>query len=399
VSNSTKRPPKPYPEFPLYAHPAGYWAKKVLGRLHYFGRWGRVVGGKVTCLDGETWREALGTYKLQIDDLRAGRTPRVTGDGLTVGDLCNRFLTSKTRKIEAGELSPRMFEEYKLVTDMVVSAFGVNRLVDDLTADDFAQLRVRMAKRWGPYRLKVGVVRVKSVFKYGTANALIEKAVRYGSEFVVPSGTTLRRHRMKAGEKMIEAADLWTLIDAADPQMRALILLGLNCGFGNADLAMLGFTHLDLDRGWVNLPRAKTGVPRRCPLWPETVTAIRTAIEERPKPAGYAECGVVFLTERGTALVRPASGTSRSDILAVRFRYLLRRAGLGRHVGLGFYTLRRVHRTVADGARDQVAANSIMGHVDTSMAAMYRQRIDDERLKAVTDHVRAWLLAGRGARS
>ncbi|HVK17173.1 MAG TPA: hypothetical protein VM533_09500, partial [Fimbriiglobus sp.] len=63
--NSSKRPLKPYPEFPLYAHPMGYWAKKVRGTIHYFGRWGRMVGGVMTPLEGETWKEALDQYKLQ----------------------------------------------------------------------------------------------------------------------------------------------------------------------------------------------------------------------------------------------------------------------------------------------------------------------------------------------
>ncbi|MEJ7595518.1 MAG: hypothetical protein WKF77_28725 [Planctomycetaceae bacterium] len=33
-----------------------------------------------------------------------------------------------------------------------------------------------------------------------------------------------------------------------------------------------------------------------------------------------------------------------------------------------------------------------MGHEDQSMAATYRQNIDDSRLKAVTDYVHDWLL-------
>lgn len=383
---------KPYPEFPLYAHPMGYWAKKVRGAIHYFGRWGKMVNGTMTHLDGDTWRQALETYKAQVDDLQAGRTPRVPGDGLTVADLCNRFLTSKLRKVEAGELGPRMFDEYKEITDLLVGSFGANWPVDDLAADDFGRLRATMARRWGPVRLGNGVTRVKSVFKYGIDNGLIERAVRYGSEFRKPDKAVLRRHRAKAGEKMIEAADLWRLIDAADLPMKAMILLGLNCGFGNADCATLQYAHLDLGRGWVNFPRAKTGIPRRCPLWPETVAAIREAVEARPKPATYAECGAVFLRGRGTLWVRNTS-SFRSDSVSNAFRGLIKRAGLHRP-GIGFYTLRHTHRTIADGARDQVACDVIMGHADPSMAGHYRERIDDARLLAVVNHVRAWILAG-----
>ena len=33
----------------------------------------------------------------------------------------------------------------------------------------------------------------------------------------------------------------------------------------------------------------------------------------------------------------------------------------------------------------------VMGHTDTSMAGVYRERISDDRLRAVAGHVRAWL--------
>jgi integrase len=397
------KPKKPYAEFPLTPRASGKWMKKIRGQIHYFGQWAKRLEGVLTRVDNDGWEAALEEYKKVADDLHAGRTPRVQGDGLTVKDLCNHFLTAKLRKMDAGELTSLLFYDYKVITDFLVENLGGNRLVDDLAADDFAALRAAMAKKWGPVRLANSITRTKSVFKHGYETGLMDRPVRYGPEFAKPSASVLRRHRANRPAKILEANEVRALIDGAgvvgktgpewvEPNLalRAMILLGVNCGFGNADCAELPTSAVNLDSGWINFPRPKTGIARRCPLWPETIVAIRAAVDVRPKPALPRDVGRMFLSEAGTMLVTRTEKGNTKDLVGTHFTNLLTALKL-HHKQLGFYTLRRVFETIAGGAKDQVAVDLIMGHVDGSMAANYRERVDDSRLRAVVDHVRAWL--------
>src|SRR6516164_3957861 len=126
------KPAKPYPEFPLTAHPAGCWCKKIRGKLHYFGPWA----------DPDA---ALAKYLEQRDDLHAGRKPRADQGAVTVKDVCNAFLNHKRALVDSGELSPRTWREYKDACDLLVKRLGKQRVVADVGPDDFGDLRQRMA--------------------------------------------------------------------------------------------------------------------------------------------------------------------------------------------------------------------------------------------------------------
>jgi integrase len=81
----------------------------------------------------------------------------------------------------------------------------------------------------------------------------------------------------------------------AGVQLRAMILLGVNCGFGNADCGTLPLSAVDLETGWIDYARPKTGIARRCPFWPETVEALKEALAKRPTPKSPEHAGLFFI--------------------------------------------------------------------------------------------------------
>jgi integrase len=388
------KPAKPYPEFPLFPHASGQWAKKVRGRLVYFGVWADPDG-------------ALKKYLAEKDALHAGRKPRESAEGFTVKRLCNDFLNAKRGLVESGELTKRSWQDYKAACDLLVSHFGKARLVEDLAPDDFAGLRRKLAKKWGPVTLGNVIQRMRVVFKYADDADLIDRPVRYGPGFKRPAKKVLRLHRAKQGPRLFTAEEICRLLGyppwrpAASVQLEAMVLLGINSGLGNTDCAALCLRHLDLDGGWLDYPRPKTGIPHRCPLWPETVEAMRAVLAARREPKDPAHADLVFLTRFGTPWLKATEeeledGTIRAvfdDALAKETAKLLKALGINGRKGLGFYTLRHTFRTVADEAKDQPAVDFIMGHEVPHMSSVYRETISDARLRAVADHVRAWLFA------
>jgi integrase len=373
-----RKPEKPYSEYPLYPHPTGYWAKKIRGRMHYFGRWEDPDG-------------ALTKYLEQKDDLHAGRTPRPAQEALTVKDAVNAFLNEKKARVDVGELGDRTWEQYKQAADILIAVFGKRRRVADLGPEDFATLRKKMAQRWGPVRLGNVIQSVRSVFKYAYDADLIDRPMRFGPSFKKPSAKVIRLHRAKQGVKLFTPDEIRRMLAGAGQPLKAMILLGINAGLGNTDCGRLPLAAIDFETGWMTFPRVKTGVQRRCWLWPETVAAIKETLEQRPEPANAEAAKLVFITRKFRI------GWGRDASVTHETMKLLKRLGINGRKGLGFYTLRHVFRTVADEVKDQPAIDHIMGHARDDMASVYREQISDERLKAVTDQVRAWLFGKQRA--
>jgi integrase len=381
---SPKRPGRK--NFPLRIHKGtGYWCKKIKGRVYYFGK----------VADDPKGVSAMERYLAEKDDLEAGREPRTKANTLTVEQLCFGFLEAKEAELKTGELSVRTWHTYVATCKIICKEFGRGRAVEDLKPADFGKLRTRLAKTRGAVSLANQITWVRSVIRYASENDLIEHPVRFGTQFRKPRQEVVDKaraaHRAEHGAMMFEADEIRHILDVATQPLRAMVLLGINCGFGPNDLSCLPLRTVDLGAGWVDYPRPKTGVSRRIPLWHETIQAIREwmPIREKIKAKNKADAGLLFLTCRGARWVKE-SEKGHSDMIGQEFNKLLRNLGLKRS-RLGFYALRRSFETVAGETTDQIVVDALMGHKTKGMAAHYIEWIGDDRRQRVVEHVRQWL--------
>jgi integrase len=403
-SGTPQKPEVPYVGFPLFPHASGRWAKKIRGKIHFFGRWARTVKGVLTPVEDS--KQSASEAKLELDRqwpyLSEGRAaPVVVTGGLTVEGLCNAFLTFKKSQKEKGFLSPRTWAGYKRAAVFVIKRFGKTRAVCSLTADDFSGMLKWISRGKGPTSVGNEIRHIRILFNFAKGHGLIEHEVDFGPSFKGPPKVVVRRaeqaHRREHGKRMLEAEQLRDLLrrlgestKAADTALRAMILLGLNCGFGQTDVANLEDFHIEKNGEWVDYPRNKTAVERRIPLWSETVVALKAARKVRPKAKLPDDERCFFLTKFGRRWLTVTKEGCVTDTVGACFARLLVAAGMKRK-GLNFYALRHITETIGGNCLDQVAVDCVMGHASEEMAAKYREEIFENRLRSVTRTIHEWL--------
>lgn len=355
---------KPSKDFPLTPTKGGYWVKKIAGVQYRIGnRWSLP-------------EEALNEWRRIKDDLLAGEAAPPDPNALQLRDAMNHFLCDRKARLETGEIVRRSYDDYVRQCKHVVATLGASKVVSELTASDFAKLKAAFTGS-SPHSLKGNITRVKVAFNYLYQAGLLETPMRFGPSFKKPSAKTMRVHRASQPKKLFTASDVRLLVESASPQLSAMILLGLNCAYGNADCGGLRISHLDLTGGWVEYPRHKTGIERRAYLWPETVAALLPIVGSRTDD-------YVFITKYGQRWSKDTS----ANPLSAEFKKLTTKLSINQT----FYALRHSFETIAGSSRDQVAVDHIMGHVAPGMAATYREEIPDDRIKDVCEFVRQWYI-------
>jgi integrase len=272
----------------------------------------------------------------------------------------------------------------------MIRVFGANTPVESLTPSDFKKLRADFQKTHTSLASIKGDIRKSKVFfnwagPGANGQGLIDRLPRFGDSFKPPSQSALERERESRGERVFTAKQIHAVLATAGPRLKAMVLLGVNCGYGNTDCVKLAVAKLDLDHGWANFARTKNAIKRRNPLWPETVEALRTVLKARKTPNDSQYANRVFITKFGEPY-RPVN-------LSRELGNTMVRAGMSRD-DADFYDLRRTCASIGVQVKDDDAVRTILGHKrpSTDMLGVYnRLGVSEDRLRAVTDHVHNWL--------
>ena len=340
-----------------------------------------------------------------LDGLRVSRDPV---DGLTLGELAGRFLVSQRDRMSTGELSAATYGDYVRELRLFTSTAGIQGLVAAMKPDHFAAYAKHLSvkRKLGPHARKRIIAYVKAMFHWGAAMGL-HAAPTFGRDFRAPdtSPAATRKRKAREGEadhsdRILTGDELDRLLSVAPPQFRALILVGVNCGLGPADLGRLRWRDIDMGTGELDMPRGKTGADRRGYLWKRTRRAlerVQTLKHNRLAIKRDGQDALVFVTRKGLPMYREvetfktddsgnkvSSGVKVSQAVSITFGRLVERAKLA-GVGVTFYRLRHTFKTLGKQANDRDALDLAMGHIQPGIGKVYdHEEIGLDRLRRVS---------------
>ena len=350
-------------KFPLTLHPTGQFCKKIKGKLYYFGNDKKV---------------ALQRYLEQAAYLHSGKRAKPNfPNNLSLKTLCNLYLDHQESRAVIGEIKLRhVYDQTSLLRDFV-RFIGPSRMVSIISTIDLQNYRQKLIKTSkAPNTVNNRIAAVKAMYNWAFDNEIVDN---------IPNLKAIKKITNPKKEKpTFSAPQIHKLFGSADIQMKAMIWLGLNCGFGCTDCAELQWKNLDLENGRVCFPRGKTGISRDLPLWPETAQALR-------KVPQLGE--LVFYTARGNPWVRAIQSVGRDgkekytkeDAVSKQFSKLMKKARIRSEKGVGFYTLRRTAATLAAESGDPFALQKLLGHTDVKMASTYVQNISKQTDRVVNN--------------
>ena len=345
-------------KFPLTLYPTGQYCKKINGKICYFG---------------SNKKEALQKYldkATRLHGCQEDLKKELKDDSMTLKQLCDMYLKYQFSKVQANGLTAGHHNEQIGSLNNLMTFMGQNIDINNISTLDLQNYKRRIQKSHvSVCRLNLHISIMKALFHWARRNDVLANIANIDA---VSRGKIVHQERF-----IFASVQISKLLSYADVKMKAMIWLGLNCGFGCTDCSELKWNDLDLINARVKLARKKTGISRDLPLWPETVESL----EKIPKTGK-----LVFYTSRGNPYIQTLSKPDGNgngkyttlNTITTKSSRLIKKSGLDVPKGTGFYALRRTAATIAARSGGPFAVQRPLGHADLQMATRYVQNVSEQ---------------------
>jgi len=344
-------------KFPLTLHPTGQYCKKIKGKIRYFGN---------------DKKKAIEKYLAQATYLHGaqGLVQKTPNDKMTLKQLCDLYLHYQNSRVLVGAITAKHYNDLKDSLNRFMAFLGQGCRIESISTLDLQNYKRKLQSSYASVdRQNLHIGLMKAMFHWARKNDVLES---------IPNIDAISKDRVVHKEKYtFNKQQIRKLLSTPDMKMKAMIWLGLNCGFGCTDCSRLQWKDIDFKNNRVKLARKKTGVGRNLPLWPETIQALK----EVSRSGTF-----VFVTSKGYPWIRTTATTidngepkyTYDNRITTKFSRLMKKVRIQAPKGTGFYTLRRTAATMAARSGDPFAVQRLLGHVDLTMATRYVQDVSEQ---------------------
>jgi integrase len=294
---------------------------------------------------GQHFREVIADRELTVS-----RVKRQANTDLTARKLADEYIDRLQRKAEAGRGSWGHHGQVKRALDLFADWYGASRSLESLN-----EKNVREFNQFLETKIDVGDLSRNSAHNYqAKVRTWLGQLVEDHPD-EIPLPKNLRsRSQLIPGERTepdpFTIDEIKLLLSNASPRTKLFLLLMLNCGMYQSDIADLTADQIDWTTGRIIRPRSKTshqaqttgrGSPYRFNwlLWRDTWELYQNLAKRE---------GICFLTEKGSKLIihKP---TARTDIIRSAYTRLIKTLKRRQLLGTSWNkTLKQLRKTPAN---------------------------------------------------
>lgn len=322
----------------------------------------------------------------------------------TVGHQIKRFLDFKAAQTAADELAPTTWGDLAERLSRFESWIGSNTHVSTISGSTvkgyyqhLCQLRaagklgrqrahnlLQAAKQWIRWAWREDDVDLENL-----PRNIDDRELRFTTHIDDKTG----RRKQTRTEQLFTKEELGTMLKLLSERFSLYVLLCLNCGFTQNDLATLRKDELRLEQGRIVRQRSKTRRHQNPPvvsynLWPKTLALLKKHVSDHPE--------LVLLTKCGTPLIVSKVVTKNDENHHIRYDTVCRTYGRLRkkHTELprkSLKFLRKTGSTKIKGDRRFMGLDQLyLGHSHQTIADKHYNAFDGEPY-APLDEAIEWL--------